>query len=81
MNRLRNQLIVIAFIAVLAFLGMLVRSSRAGAQNSRPPTPVDLVNPLPVPVTGTMGFSAGSTVNIANTASSPVLARDVGPIE
>jgi hypothetical protein len=40
--------------------------------------PVHIVSPLPLPVTGTLGLEAGSSVEVSNTESSPIPVRVVG---
>lgn len=72
---------VSALLAALAF----ECSAQTGA--ARPDTagsaPVTIVGPLPVPVTGsttvsgTVSLTSGSSVSIGNTATNPVLVRDV----
>jgi len=39
--------------------------------------PVEIVAPLPVPVSGSLGISGTPNVNVSNTAASPALTRDV----
>ncbi len=45
---------------------------------SRPSTPVEIVSPSPLPVTGTLGLTAGSSVTVSNPISSPIPVLDVG---
>jgi len=64
MNRFKNQLIATAVLSVLAVIGTIMNSHQAAAQQG-PPTglAVNIVNPLPVPVTGstTVSGTVGAT--------------------
>src|SRR5215831_20547904 len=64
MQTLRNKLIAFAALVVLAAVGSLMNSHQAAAQQG-PPTglAVNIVNPLPVPVTGstTVSGTVGAT--------------------
>jgi len=39
--------------------------------------PVSIVNPLPLPITGTIGLAPGGSVAISNPESNPVVVRDI----
>jgi hypothetical protein len=58
MTRLKNRLILAAVFALLVFAGTVALSRRAIAQNPNPGSaPVNLVAPLPLPVTGTVAVN------------------------
>ena len=77
MNRFKNYL---AGAALIAVVGTFVSSRQATAQggpngqgNPVPGSaPVNIVSPLPLPVTGNVDLASGASVNIANPATSPV---------
>jgi len=77
MNRFKNHLIAAGLLSVLAIIGTIMNSHRVAAQG--PPTgmSVNIVNPLPVPVTGTVGVTGTQNVNVANPATAPVLFLNV----
>jgi hypothetical protein len=76
MNRIRPVVIGSALLATTAIAGVLTASSRADAQNPHPGTaPVSIVNPLPLPVTGSVGLTPGSAVTIDNPLPIPVTGR------
>src|SRR5215470_13584327 len=51
-------------------------SQPATPQGARPSTPVEIVAPVPVPVSGSLGISGTPNVVVANTTSSPVVVSD-----
>jgi len=79
MHKLTNKVIAVLAAGVLALIGSLMSSREAAAQQQGPPDglAVRIVNPLPVPTTGTVGLAPGATVVIGNAAAAPVLVRDV----
>jgi hypothetical protein len=76
MANLKSHLFLAAAFAVLAMSIMVMESQKAHAE--KPDTPVSLVAPLPLPVTGnvqvtgSVQLTPGGSVNIANPASNPV---------
>ena len=70
----RREMLVLAF-AVAGF--SLLPPARAAAQSGRPSTPVTIVNPDPLPVSGTFTLNGEGAVTITNSAANPVLIRDV----
>ena len=68
MNRSSN-LIGIGSVVVLYTLGIMMDARRVSAQAARPATAVEIVAPLPVPVTGSVGVTGTPNVNVANTPS------------
>lgn len=52
-------------------------ASSAGAQEQRPPTPVSIVESVPLPISGTVTVGAGASVTVNNTDAAPVPTRDV----
>jgi hypothetical protein len=80
-NRFKNRLVVVLLFAVVAVAVTLLNFRQAAAQTTPPPgggsAPVTIVNPIPLPVTGTVGFASGSSINVSNPATSPVFVRDV----
>jgi hypothetical protein len=72
--RIQNVLVTTAALAGLAFVGSLMTPPQAVAQNPSPGSaPVNIVSPLPLPVS----ISGTPTINFANTAANPLLVRDV----
>src|SRR5215467_10320755 len=57
MNRLKNHLIAAAVLSVLAVIGTAMNSHQAAAQGPATGLAVNIVNPLPVPVTGSTTIS------------------------
>ena len=63
MQRLKQNLLIVAAIMVLGITGLLMSSQQAVAQNPKPGSaPVNIVSPLPLPVTGSL--EVGGTVNV-----------------
>jgi hypothetical protein len=54
MNRFKNQLIAAAVLSMLAIIGTIMNSHQAAAQGPPGGLAVNIVNPLPVPVTGSI---------------------------
>ncbi len=78
MNRLRVSIVGTVLFLVVEVTCMLMTSHKTAAQKPPDPGPsVNIASPLPLPVTGTLSFAAGSAVSVNNPASSPVLVRDV----
>jgi hypothetical protein len=78
MEKLRNKLIVLAAVAVLAAVGTLMTSHPAKAADGGPT--VTIGGPLPLPVTvtgpsaitGTVALAPGSSVLVNNPSTNPV---------
>jgi hypothetical protein len=66
-TQLKNRLIGTGVLAVLGATGMLMNSHRAAAQGPPDGLAVRIVNPVPVPVTGSLTTSG----NVAATQSGP----------
>src|SRR5262245_5133796 len=78
MSRFKNHVIMAFAFGSLAVAGLLNSASTAGAQNPNAGSaPVHIVSPLPLPVTGSIGFAPDSSLKIGNPPSDPVLIRDV----
>jgi len=77
MNRLKVSVVGTMLFLVVTVTCVLLTSHRSAAQNPNSGPDVHIVSPLPLPVTGTLGFAPGSAVTVDNPASSPVLVRDV----
>jgi hypothetical protein len=89
MNRLKNHLIAAALLSALAIIGTIMNSHQAAAQGPPNGLAVNIVNPVPVPVAGSLGITGtvaatqSGVWNVGltgNTAANPLLVRDVdGP--
>ena len=83
MKRFKNHLIVAAVLSVLAVIGTIMNSPKAAAQGPPGGLAVNIVNPLPVPVTGSTTVSGSvritgtPDVNVTNPATAPVLFLNV----
>src|SRR5215831_19236684 len=83
MYTLRNKLIVLAAVGILAVVGSLMNSRKANAQGGS--LRVTIGAPLPVPVSltgsntisGTVGLAPGASLRINNTVTDPVRVRNV----
>ena len=73
-RKYRSGRVLIAAAAV-AFL--LAPAQRASAQTTRPPTPVTIVESVPLPVSGTVAIGGAPSVTVNNTDTAPVPTRDV----
>ena len=81
MKRFKNHLIAAAVLSMLAIIGTIMNSHQAAAQPPGPPggLAVNIVNPVPVPVTGsinstvtgTVGLASGASVRVDNTVPTP----------
>ena len=82
MKRLHSHLIAGAVLAVLGTVGVLMNSQQATAQGPPDGLAVRIVQPVPVPVTGsvtgTLNLAPGASVRVNNPATDPVLVRSVG---
>ena len=68
MGKYKSEMGVAAVFTALGLIGMFMNPDRAGAQGGppgRPSTPVAIISPLPLPVTG----SISGTVDVAGTVS------------
>jgi hypothetical protein len=82
MYTLRNKLIVLAAVGILAVVGSLMNSRKANAQSD---LTVTIGAPLPVPVSitgsstisGTVGLAPGASVRIDNTVTDPIRVSNV----
>jgi hypothetical protein len=70
MRTLRNKLIALAAVVILAVVGTLMNSRQAAAQGPPGGLAVNVVNSIPLQVTGSVGISG-------NSATSPLFTRDV----
>jgi len=77
MKRLKNQLIAAAVLIGFAAIGTFMSAHRAGAQGPPAGLAVNLVSPLPVPVTGSLTLPGTVSANITNPATAPVLALNI----
>jgi hypothetical protein len=93
MNRFKNQLIVAAVLSVLAIIGTIMNSQQAVAQGPPGGMAVRIVDPLPVPITGSttvsgtvaatqsggwsVGINGTPNVNVTNPATAPVLSLNL----
>src|SRR5215467_14648368 len=85
MKRFKNHLIAAAVLSVLAIIGTIMNLHQAAAQGPTTGLAVNIVNPVPVPVTGSttvsgavaatqsgswnVGLASGATVGLASGAS------------
>jgi hypothetical protein len=93
MNRFKNLLIVAAVFTLLMVIGTVLNTRRVAAQGPPGGMAVNIVNPLPVPVTGAttvsgavaatqsgiwnVGVTGTANVHVANPATAPVLTLDI----
>lgn len=86
MTTLRNKLIALAAVGILGMVGSLMNSRQAAAQGPSNGLAVRIVEPLPLPVTGSSTISgtvaatqsgAWSVGLTGNTATNPLLVRNV----
>jgi hypothetical protein len=79
MTLLANRAVVAAAFVVVAVSALVIGSRDVGAQNAVPGSaPVNIVGPLPLPVTGTVTVTnAPTSTTVNNPATNPVLVRDV----
>lgn len=79
MTRLRHHLVVVVGFVLIAVSTLVIGSRDAIAQNPNAGSaPVTIVNPLPLPVTGTVTVNnAPTSTTIDNPATNPVLVRSV----
>ena len=79
MTRLRHHLVVVVGFVLIAVSALVIGSRDAIAQNPNAGSaPVTIVNPLPLPVTGTVTVNnAPTSTTIDNPATNPVLVRSV----
>jgi hypothetical protein len=69
MNKLKNHLIAAAVLSVLAVIGTIMNSHQAAAQGPPNGLAVNIVNPVPLPVSGTVTGNVGVTGTVAATQS------------
>ena len=75
---IRRRILGVSSLIVLGLACFLITPRRSEAQNPiAGSAPVNIVGPLPLPVTGSVNIGAGSSVTVANPQTSPVLVRDV----
>jgi hypothetical protein len=72
MKRFKNLLITLTVLSVLAVIGTIMNSHQAAAQGPPNGLAVNIVNPLPVPVTGSTTISGTVESTIANTPTTAV---------
>ena len=69
MQRLKQNLFIGAGLTVLGMTGLFMNSAQVAAQNPHPGSaPVNIVSPLPLPVTGSLSVSDG-TVAVSGTVN------------
>ena len=74
MHAFNQKLLTAAVFTVLGITGLFMNSRQAEAQNPFPgAAPVNIVSPLPLPVS----ISGTPTINLTNTAANPLIVRDV----
>jgi hypothetical protein len=69
MRTLKNYLTAAAALALFGFAASLIYPERASAQRGGPATPVQIVAPLPVPISGNVGITGTAAVQVTNTPS------------
>ena len=80
MTRPTRSLVPLAVGSVVGAIALTIGAIPANAQNPNPPgAPVNIVNPLPVPVSGSVAIAPGSSVQIASDAAHPIAMRSVDP--
>src|SRR5262249_39112767 len=77
MKRFKNHLFAAALLSALAIIGAIMNSHQAAAQGPPNGLAVNIVNPVPVPVTGSLGITGTPNVPVTNPATTPVLALNV----
>jgi hypothetical protein len=90
MNRFKNQLIVVAAFTLLAVIGTIMNSRQVEAQGPPNGLAVNIVNPIPVPVTGSttvsgtvaitgqpLGVNVNNSPTVSLTAGTTVLTKNV----
>ena len=69
---------LIAAAGLLVFVAIVTNAKRAVAQNPHPGSaPVNIVSPVPLPITGDVSITGTPTINISNTASTPLYVNDI----
>lgn len=77
MRTFKNYLTAAAALALVGLAVSVIYPDRASAQGGRPPTPVEIVAPVPVPISGNVGITGTAAVQVGNNAANPVLIRNV----
>jgi hypothetical protein len=84
MTRFKNHLIAAAVLSVLAIVGTIMNSHQAAAQPPGPPggLAVNVVQSIPLQVTGSTAITGTANVNVTNPATAPVptSAQPGGPL-
>jgi hypothetical protein len=83
MDSNRKRLVAATAFVIMAGAALIVGTNTVGAQNPYPGSaPVNLVAPLPLPVTGTVAVTGAPTsVTVNNTVSEPVPVTSVDQVE
>ena len=72
MSKLKTCVLGVAGLTLLLVLGLMVDSRKARARKPNPGSaPVNIVSPLPVPVSGSLGISGAPNVDVTNLATIP----------
>jgi len=83
MNRFKNRMIIGAVFALLATIGAIMNLHQVKAQGPPGGVSVSIVNPVPVPVTGsttvsgTVGIAGTPNVKVTNPATAPMFVLHV----
>jgi len=77
MRRYKNQLIAAAVLSVLAIIGTIMSSHQAAAQGPSNGLAVNVVQSIPLQVTGSTTITGTPNVNVANPATAAVLSLSV----
>jgi len=78
MRTLKHGVTAIAALALFGVAASLISPERASAQRGGPPTTqVEIVAPVPVPISGNVTVTGTPSVVVANNATNPVRIRNV----
>lgn len=75
-NRIKRTALLLIVLALEILMTFHQGLAQNGNGNGQKPDPVSIVNPLPLPVTGSVGITGTPTVNVQSSDANPIIVKE-----